>query len=69
MESKGQRQIPCRLAVSMAIGFMILLSSLPLVKKSDTILMESVPIGVDPNDVKHDKAVKRQEEWNRLDRT
>jgi len=53
----------------MAIGFMILLSSLPLVKKSDTILMESVPIGVDPNDVKHDKAVKRQEEWNRLDRT
>ncbi|KAK5212211.1 hypothetical protein LTR41_002453 [Exophiala xenobiotica] len=41
-------------AVSMAIAFMILLSSLPLVKKSGTILMESVPVGVDPNDVKHD---------------
>jgi len=33
---------------------MILLSSLPLIKRSGTILLESVPLGVDPQDVKHD---------------
>lgn len=41
-------------AVSMAISFMILLSSLPLIKRSGTILLESVPLDVDPQDVKHD---------------
>lgn len=41
-------------AVSMVISFMILLSSLPLIKRSGTILLESVPLGVDPEDVKHD---------------
>ncbi|CAK7266417.1 hypothetical protein SEPCBS119000_002018 [Sporothrix epigloea] len=40
--------------VSMAIAFMILLSSIPLVKNSGTILMESAPRGVDIQDVKHD---------------
>ncbi|KAF7591610.1 hypothetical protein BBP40_001310 [Aspergillus hancockii] len=41
-------------AVSMAISFVILLSSLPLVRKSGTILLQSVPLGLDPEDVKHD---------------
>ncbi|KAK9638178.1 hypothetical protein HCH54_009041 [Aspergillus fumigatus] len=41
-------------AVSMAIAIVILLSSLPLVRKSGTILLQSVPLGVDPEDVKHD---------------
>ncbi|CAK7228132.1 hypothetical protein SBRCBS47491_006800 [Sporothrix bragantina] len=40
--------------VSMAIAIMILLSSIPLVKNSGTILMESAPRGVDIQDVKHD---------------
>ncbi|CAK7262907.1 hypothetical protein SEPCBS57363_000291 [Sporothrix epigloea] len=40
--------------VSMAIALMILLSSIPLVKNSGTILMESAPRGVDIQDVKHD---------------
>ncbi|KAH8692276.1 putative cation diffusion facilitator family metal ion transporter [Talaromyces proteolyticus] len=41
-------------AVSMAISIMILITSSPLVKKSGTILLESVPLGVDPSDVQHD---------------
>lgn len=40
--------------VSMGIAFMILLSSLPLVKNSGTILLQSAPRGVDLDDVKHD---------------
>ncbi|CAK7211842.1 hypothetical protein SCUCBS95973_001261 [Sporothrix curviconia] len=40
--------------VSMAIAIMILLSSIPLVKNSGTILMESAPRGVDVQDVQHD---------------
>ncbi|KAH2923827.1 hypothetical protein KXW73_001022 [Aspergillus fumigatus] len=39
-------------AVSMAIAIVILLSSLPL--GIGTILLQSVPLGVDPEDVKHD---------------
>ncbi|KAL2012890.1 hypothetical protein VTN00DRAFT_415 [Thermoascus crustaceus] len=41
-------------AVSMAIAVMILFSSLPLVRRSGVILLESVPNGVDLGDVKHD---------------
>ncbi|KAI1339465.1 cation efflux protein [Xylariaceae sp. FL0016] len=40
--------------VSMGIAIMILLSSLPLVKNSGKILMQSAPRGVDLDDVKHD---------------
>ncbi|KAL2218143.1 cation diffusion facilitator family metal ion transporter [Thermoascus aurantiacus ATCC 26904] len=41
-------------AVSMAIAVTILLSSLPLVRRSGVILLESAPNGVDLGDVKHD---------------
>ncbi|OAA65950.1 cation efflux family protein [Niveomyces insectorum RCEF 264] len=40
--------------VSMGIAFMILLSALPLVKLSGSILLQSAPHGVDLQDVKHD---------------
>ncbi|TVY92161.1 Zinc/cadmium resistance protein, partial [Lachnellula willkommii] len=40
--------------VSMGISFLILLSSLPLVKNSGSILLQSVPLGVNLEDVKHD---------------
>lgn len=40
--------------VSMAIALMTTLSSLPLIKTSGSILMQSMPDGVDPDDVKHD---------------
>lgn len=39
---------------SMGIAIMILLSSLPLVKQSGKILMQSAPRGVVVSDVKHD---------------
>lgn len=41
-------------AASMGIAAMIMLSSLPLMKRSGSILMQSTPSGVDPDDVKHD---------------
>ncbi|KAL1966194.1 hypothetical protein VTN77DRAFT_4746 [Rasamsonia byssochlamydoides] len=41
-------------AVSVGIAVMVLLSSLPLVRKSGTILLESVPSGVNLSDVKYD---------------
>ncbi|KAI1775471.1 cation efflux protein [Hypoxylon cercidicola] len=40
--------------ISMGIAIMILLTSIPLVKNSGKILMQSAPKGVDMNDVKHD---------------
>lgn len=40
--------------VSLGISLMILLSSIPLVKNSGKILMQSAPRGVDFDDVKHD---------------
>ncbi|KAI1081665.1 cation efflux protein [Whalleya microplaca] len=40
--------------VSMGIAIMILLSSIPLVRNSGKILMQSAPVGVDLEDVKHD---------------
>ncbi|KAI8629308.1 cation efflux protein [Xylariaceae sp. FL1651] len=40
--------------VSTAISILILLSSIPLVKNSGKILMQSAPMGVDIEDVKHD---------------
>jgi solute carrier family 30 (zinc transporter), member 1 len=41
-------------AVSMAIALMILISSLPLVKKTGHILLQSPPTGIDVADIKHD---------------
>ncbi|KAE8154573.1 cation diffusion facilitator family metal ion transporter [Aspergillus avenaceus] len=41
-------------AVSMSIAIMIFLSSLPLVKRSGMILLQSAPDGVEHEDVKHD---------------
>ncbi|KAJ5096173.1 hypothetical protein NUU61_005529 [Penicillium alfredii] len=40
--------------VSMGIALMIILSSLPLVRSSGVILLESAPHGVDLSDVQHD---------------
>ncbi|KAI0841358.1 cation efflux protein [Hypoxylon sp. FL0890] len=40
--------------ISMGIAIMILLTSIPLVKNSGKILMQSAPKGVDIDDVKHD---------------
>lgn len=40
--------------VGLGIAAMILLSSLPLIKNSGRILLESAPRGVDVGDVKHD---------------
>ncbi|KAI4115248.1 MAG: hypothetical protein LQ338_007884, partial [Usnochroma carphineum] len=40
--------------VSMGISFMILLSSIPLLKSSGNILLQSAPLGVDLDDVRHD---------------
>ncbi|BCS28138.1 cation diffusion facilitator family transporter [Aspergillus puulaauensis] len=41
-------------AVSMAIAVMIFFSSLPLIKRSGLILLQSAPDGVEHEDVKHD---------------
>ncbi|KAH8797741.1 putative metal ion resistance protein/transporter [Xylogone sp. PMI_703] len=41
-------------AVSMVTAILILLSAVPLVKNSGLILLQSVPLGVDLDDVKHD---------------
>jgi zinc transporter 1 len=41
-------------AVSMAIAVMIFVSSLPLIKRSGLILLQSAPDGVEHEDVKHD---------------
>ncbi|CEJ59281.1 hypothetical protein PMG11_07912 [Penicillium brasilianum] len=41
-------------AVSMGIAIMIFLSSIPLIKQSGLILLQSAPQGVDHDDVKHD---------------
>ncbi|KAJ5788456.1 hypothetical protein N7457_003446 [Penicillium paradoxum] len=40
--------------VSMFIAILIILSSFPLMRRAGLILMESVPAGVDMDDVKHD---------------
>ncbi|CAG8176122.1 unnamed protein product [Penicillium salamii] len=41
-------------AISMAIALVILTTSIPLVRSSGKILLESVPNGIDLGDVKHD---------------
>jgi zinc transporter 1 len=41
-------------AVSMWIAIMILISAIPLTKRSGKILLQSVPLGVNIDDVKHD---------------
>ncbi|KAJ5731138.1 uncharacterized protein N7483_005646 [Penicillium malachiteum] len=40
--------------VSMGIAVMIIISSLPLVRRSGSILLESAPVGLDLSDVQHD---------------
>ncbi|KAJ5675724.1 cation diffusion facilitator family metal ion transporter [Penicillium macrosclerotiorum] len=40
--------------VSIGIALMIILSSVPLVRRAGLILLESAPNGVDPRDVQHD---------------
>ncbi|GAB1202462.1 hypothetical protein APSETT445_001077 [Aspergillus pseudonomiae] len=46
-------------AISMAIAFMIMGTSVPLVRNSGLILLDSVPKGIDLNDVKHDLELVR----------
>lgn len=41
-------------AVSLWIAFMILISALPLTKRSGKILLQSAPLGVKIDDIKHD---------------
>jgi solute carrier family 30 (zinc transporter), member 1 len=41
-------------AVGMGISLMILLTSIPLVKKTGHILLQSPPLGIDVDDIKHD---------------
>lgn len=41
-------------AVGVFIAIMILLSAIPLVKNSGTILLQIAPDGINPEDVKHD---------------
>ncbi|KAF3916276.1 hypothetical protein ABW21_db0202152 [Orbilia brochopaga] len=41
-------------AVSMFIALMIFLSAIPLVKKTGIILLDTVPNGIDPQDVRYD---------------
>ena len=41
-------------AVSMWIAIMILISAIPLTKRSGKILLQSVPLGVNIDDIKHD---------------
>jgi zinc transporter 1 len=47
--------------VSMVISILIFFSSIPLVKNSGKILMQSAPRGVDLEDVKHDLEKVRSE--------
>ncbi|KAK8079368.1 cation diffusion facilitator family metal ion transporter [Apiospora hydei] len=54
--------------VSMGIAVMILLSSLPLVKNSGRILLESAPVGVDLGDIPGIESVHELHIW-RLDQT
>ncbi|KAI7766504.1 hypothetical protein LZL87_010149 [Fusarium oxysporum] len=51
---KGEGRYYADPAVGVFISLMILLSAIPLVKKSGAILLQTAPKGVDPEDVKHD---------------
>merc|ERR1712039_276176 len=53
-KTKSPRRYYADTAVSVAIALMIFFSSIPLVKKSGLILLESAPSGVKPQDIKHD---------------
>ncbi|KAI7212390.1 hypothetical protein KC343_g1622, partial [Hortaea werneckii] len=53
-KTKSPRRYYADPAVSVAIALMIFFSSIPLVKKSGLILLESAPSGVKPQDIKHD---------------
>jgi zinc transporter 1 len=51
---KSEKRYYADPAVSMAIALMILLSSLPLVKRTGHILLQSPPTGIDVKDIQHD---------------
>ncbi|EMT60377.1 Zinc/cadmium resistance protein [Fusarium odoratissimum] len=51
---KGEGRYYVDPAVGVFISLMILLSAIPLVKKSGAILLQTAPKGVNPEDVKHD---------------
>ncbi|KAF4957764.1 hypothetical protein FGADI_2896 [Fusarium gaditjirri] len=51
---KGEGRYYADPAVGVFISLMILLSAIPLVKKSGVILLQTAPQGVNPEDVKHD---------------
>ncbi|KAL5595813.1 hypothetical protein FOVSG1_009502 [Fusarium oxysporum f. sp. vasinfectum] len=51
---KGEGRYYADPAVGVFISLMILLSAIPLVKKSGAILLQTAPKGVNPEDVKHD---------------
>ncbi|KAF4503666.1 zinc cadmium resistance [Fusarium agapanthi] len=51
---KGEGRYYADPAVGVFISLMILLSAIPLVKKSGAILLQTAPNGVNPEDVKHD---------------
>jgi zinc transporter 1 len=51
---KSEKRFYADPAVSMAIALMILLSSLPLVKRTGHILLQSPPTGIDVKDIQHD---------------
>jgi zinc transporter 1 len=54
LKVKSEKRYYADPAVSMAIALMILLSSLPLVKRTGHILLQSPPIGIDVKDIQHD---------------
>ncbi|EPS38454.1 hypothetical protein H072_7794 [Dactylellina haptotyla CBS 200.50] len=53
-KAEGKAKYYADPAVSMFIAIMIFLSVLPLVKKSGIILLDTVPAGVNPQDVRYD---------------
>ena len=53
-KAKSEKRFYADPAVSLFIAIMIFLSAVPLVKNSGLILLQSAPLGVDLEDIKHD---------------
>lgn len=53
-KAEGEARFYADPAVSLFIAVMIFLSAFPLVKNSGLILLQSAPLGVDLEDIKHD---------------
>ncbi|KAF3910366.1 hypothetical protein ABW20_dc0100665 [Dactylellina cionopaga] len=53
-KAKGHAKYYADPAVSMFIAIMIFISAVPLVKKTGIILLDTVPAGVNPQDVRYD---------------